>query len=98
MTVRVLDDLRQRSNEPGHPADHIRLVEVSLKKVNFVSEIVRAINTNGISSSSFGSTYDRLCHFLSAVVSDLKVPAWITQARFHSKAQETPRAVLELYR
>ena len=100
MTVRVLDDLRQRSNEPGHPADHIRLVEISLKKVNFVSEIVRAINTNGVSSSSFGSTYDRLCHFLSLepVVSDLKVPAWITQARLHSKAQETPRAVLEVYR
>ena len=92
MTVRLLEDLRQRSHEPGHPDDHIKLVDISVKKVNFVNEVARAINTHGVSSSSFGSTYDRLCHFLSLepVVSDLQVPAWITQARFHSKAQEVP--------
>lgn len=92
MTVRLLEDLRQRSHEPGHPADHLRLVEISVKKVHFVSEIVRAININSVSSSLFGSTYDKLCHFLSLdpVVSDFTVPAWIAQARFHSKAQEVP--------
>jgi hypothetical protein len=100
MTVRLLEDLRQRSHEPGHPDDHIKLVDISVKKVNFVNEVVRAINTHGVSSSSFGSTYDRLCHFLSLepVVSDLQVPAWITQARFHSKAQEVPPSCLDVYR
>ena len=92
MTARLLEDLRQRSHEAGHPADHLRLVQISVKKVNFICEIVRAININSVSSSSFGSTYDKLCHFLSLepVVSDLKVPAWIAQARFQSKAQEVP--------
>jgi len=92
MTVRLLEDVRQASHQPGRPADHLRLLEISAKKVNFASEIVRAISINSVSSSLFGSTYDKLCHFLSLepVVSDLRVPAWITQARFHSKAQEVP--------
>ena len=92
MTVRLLEDLRQRSHEPGHLVDHLRLLEISAKKVNFVCEVVRALNLNSVSSSLFGSSYDKLYHFLSLepVVSDLVVPAWIAQARFHSKALEVP--------
>lgn len=89
-TSRLLDDLRDRTDEKGHDAEHLKQVELCAKKVHFVNEIVRVINKSGLASSACGTTYDSLCHFLSVepVVSDLIIPAFITQARFHSKAQE----------